>query len=105
MAIRSIMFCDLCNPQSIRALDRRTSMMVDRRTGRRANDARMSVLRVENEPPPEDWLCDDAKQMHVCPWCVERVDRLSTANLKSLGLSQNLLEWIIAQRNAPENSD
>ena len=96
MSNKQIIFCNLCNQDSVRFPDRRIAHSQDRRNGRRIYDGRMSVVHETDDSPPTDWLCDEEADVHVCPLCVERVRRLSSSGVTTgLGVPQEVLDLIL----------
>lgn len=95
MTIKTIIFCDTCNQQRVRNVDRRISTDGKRTFGRRLHDGRSSVVFEPGDPMPEGWFCDETERYHVCPLCVERVRNLSSAGALGLGLPKAVLDSIV----------
>lgn len=70
MAIRSFIFCDICNPQAIRYVEQRRGPRGDGTNGRRLTDGRSWFDGTEAAAAAEGWTVADGH--HVCPRCQKR---------------------------------
>lgn len=72
MAIRTFLFCDVCNPQAVRLVELRRTRPRSDNSGQRITDGRAWF-----EGPVEDAVAhhgwtETASGRHVCPTCAER---------------------------------
>jgi len=73
MSIRRFIFCDLCNPKSIRHIEeRRRSRHDDPTMGRRLSDGRAWFDGSEVEAEEAGWLVETNPPKHICPHCLQR---------------------------------
>jgi len=72
MARRSFIFCDICNPLALRAIEMRRTTGRDCRDGRRLCDGRTWFDGSDNEAKHAGWVVADNGQ-HICPACFERL--------------------------------
>jgi len=80
MAIRTFIFCDICNPMGIRIPEMRQATHRDsEHRGRRVSDSRAWFEGEITEAVAEDWLIDPEGR-HVCPRCQQSQNR-SAADL------------------------
>jgi len=68
MSIRKIIFCDICNPQGLRAIEFRRSPRSDGRTGRRISDGRSWFDGELSAALKAGWICT-TEEKHICPAC------------------------------------
>jgi len=71
MAIRTFVFCDVCNPQGIRYVEQRRSGNRDGTIGRRVTDGRAWREGGVSEAEQGGWAMDRTSR-HVCPRCQSR---------------------------------
>ncbi len=72
MARRSFIFCDICNPLALRAIEMRRTTGRDSRDGRRLSDGRAWYDGSDGEAKHAGWVVADDGQ-HICPACFERL--------------------------------
>lgn len=72
MAIRTFIFCDICNPQGIRYVEQRRAPKGERAHGRRLTDGRAWYEGPMDEAAREGWQANPEGDRHVCPRCRER---------------------------------
>ncbi len=97
MARRSFIFCDICNPLALRAIELRRTSGRDNRDGRRLSDGRAWFDGSNTEAKLSGWLVADDGQ-HICPACFERMrsmrnvleERLFTGNNPAEGLRDEI---------------
>ena len=68
MSIRTFIFCDICNPQAIRAIEFRRASREHERSGRRLSDGRIWFDGSLDEAIDKGWICNEQGQ-HICPVC------------------------------------
>jgi hypothetical protein len=71
MARRSFIFCDICNPSAIRAVEHRRNPRRDPRNGRRVIDGRMWFEGTDEEAREAGWEIGNPDG-HTCPNCLKR---------------------------------
>ena len=72
MAIRTFVFCDICNPQGIRHVEQRRRRPRADNSGQRITDGRAWFEGdVETALSSDGWTLT-ARGQHVCPTCAER---------------------------------
>ncbi|MBF0470358.1 MAG: hypothetical protein HQL48_03185 [Gammaproteobacteria bacterium] len=76
MAIRSFLFCDICNPDAIRVPDYRRNEKRNSRSGRRFTDGRKWVEASREVAATEHGWFYDSNQRDICPACQPIVTRL-----------------------------
>lgn len=72
MARRHFIFCDICNPQAIRAVEARRSPNRNPRGGRRVIDGRMWFEGTDDEARAAGWEIGNSDDRHTCPDCLKR---------------------------------
>lgn len=73
MSIRRFIFCDICNPKTIRQIEeRRHSRRDDPAMGRRVSDGRAWFDGSEEEALEAGWLIEEDTGRHICPHCQKR---------------------------------
>jgi hypothetical protein len=72
MARRSFIFCDICNPLALRAIEMRRNGGRDIRDGRRLSDGRAWFDGSDHEAKTAGWVVADDGQ-HICQTCFERL--------------------------------
>lgn len=71
MSIRTIIFCDICNPQGLRSIEFRRAPRDDKRSGRRISDGRTWYEgSVYEATASAGWLINEEGE-HICPDCKE----------------------------------
>jgi len=73
MSIRKIIFCDICNPRALKAVDFRRVNRESEPTGRRITEGRAWIEGEIADAVENGWLCTSNGQ-HVCPVCRIRHD-------------------------------
>ncbi|MCQ8106082.1 hypothetical protein NP590_18375 [Methylomonas sp. SURF-2] len=68
MSIRTFIFCDICNPQGLRAIEFRRAPRSDERTGRRISDGRAWFDGEPQAAVEAGWLFT-REGLHICPVC------------------------------------
>jgi hypothetical protein len=77
MSIRTIIFCDICNPQGLRSIEFRRAPRKDERNGRRISDGRACYQgSIYEAMASAGWIINEEGE-HICPGCKE-----SHANIK-----------------------
>jgi hypothetical protein len=71
MAIRTFVFCDVCNPQGIRYVEQRRGGKRDGTHGRRVTDGRSWHEGSLSDAAQSGWAIDRSSR-HVCPRCQSR---------------------------------
>ena len=71
MAVRTFVFCDICNPMAIRILDRRAGTE-RQRSGRRITDGRSWYEGYTSDAIDGHGWNRTNEGRHVCPDCSER---------------------------------
>ena len=72
MAVRTFVFCDICNPQGIRYVEQRRTPKGDRPHGRRVTDGRAWYEGSTTDAARAGWKISTDGAHHVCPRCHER---------------------------------
>ena len=72
MARRSFIYCDICNPLALRAIEMRRTTGRDSRDGRRLSDGRAWFDGSDHEAKQSGWVVADDGQ-HICQACFERL--------------------------------
>ncbi len=69
MSIRTIIFCDICNPQGLRAIEFRRAPREDERNGRRISDGRAFFQgSVYEAISSGGWVIGEEGE-HICSGC------------------------------------
>lgn len=69
MSIRTIIFCDICNPQGLRSIEYRRAPRDNERGGRRISDGRAWYEgSVYEAAASAGWFISE-KGEHICPGC------------------------------------
>jgi hypothetical protein len=69
MSIRTIIFCDICNPQGLRAIEFRRAPREDKRNGRRISDGRASYQgSIYEATTLGGWIISEEGE-HICSDC------------------------------------
>lgn len=71
MTIRSFIFCDICNPQGFRTIEKRRNTTRKSSPGRRISDGRSWIEGTVDEALSLGWIID-AQERHVCERCAAR---------------------------------
>lgn len=72
MAVRTFVFCDVCNPQGIRYVEQRRTPKRDRPHGRRVTDGRAWHEGSAADAARSGWKVSTDGSRHICPRCHER---------------------------------
>lgn len=72
MAVRTFVFCDICNPQGIRYVEQRRAPKGDRPHGRRVTDGRAWFEGAAEQAELEGWKTSPDGNRHICPRCHAR---------------------------------
>jgi hypothetical protein len=92
MARRSFIFCDICNPLALRAIEmRRSTVGRDSRDGRRLADGRAWFDGGDGEAKQAGWISTDDGQ-HICPACFERLRSMRDVLQERLFVGVSLTE-------------
>lgn len=96
MSRRSFIFCDICNPMGIRAVEmRRTIVGRDPRMGRRVTDGRKWFEGNDEEARAAGWLVAADSEQHICPSCFARLHAMRDVLMEKLQVSEEVLETLI----------
>jgi hypothetical protein len=79
MSIRKIIFCDICNPRGIRAVEFRRTPRENGGAGQRVSDGRAWIEGDISNAVENGWLCTPEGQ-HICPTCKKRHRELEGTN-------------------------
>lgn len=91
MARRSFIFCDICNPMALRAIEMRRVDGRDHRNGRRLSDGRAWFDGNDQEARFAGWLVAEDGQ-HICPACFERLRSMRNLLEERLFLGASMTE-------------
>lgn len=91
MARRSFIFCDICNPLALRAIEMRRTSDRDCRDGRRLCDGRAWFDGSDHEAKHAGWVVADDGQ-HICPACFERLRSMRHVLEERLFVGLNVTE-------------
>ena len=69
MSIRTIIFCDICNPQGLRSIEFRRAPRDDKRSGRRISDGRTWYEGSVYEATASAGWKISKEGEHICPDC------------------------------------
>jgi hypothetical protein len=71
MSIRTIIFCDICNPQGLRSIEFRRAPRDNERSGRRISDGRSWYEgSIYEATASAGWVISEEGE-HICPDCQE----------------------------------
>ncbi|MGZ5056435.1 MAG: hypothetical protein ACXWAT_16040 [Methylobacter sp.] len=71
MSIRTIIFCDICNPRGIKTTEFRRAHRENEPAGRRITENRSWIEGEIADAVENGWLCT-AEDQHICPICRTR---------------------------------
>ena len=72
MARRSFIFCDICNPLSVREVEMRRATSSRNGNGRRITDGRAWFDGTDAEAKTAGWV-DSGDGQYICPACFDRM--------------------------------
>jgi hypothetical protein len=100
MTRRSFIFCDICNPMSLRAVEMRRSVSGrDPRVGRRISDGRSWFEGDDEAAKQAGWLIVASSGQHVCPTCCGHLHSRREVLLEKLRVSEDALDTLLRDKN------
>jgi hypothetical protein len=99
MALRSFIFCDICNPLAIRYVELRRCNGRNARIGRRLTDGRNWFDGNEGEARKVGWVASEDGRQHICPACFGRMQSMRHVLEEHLFVSSNLTQILEEEAN------